>query len=97
MQIVYEITATVREDLIDSFEQYMSGRHIPDVMATRAFISSALTRSGGGRYRIAYQTTRQDLDTYLREHAPRLRKHIADRFPDGVELSREEWDVIATF
>jgi hypothetical protein len=91
---IYEITAEVREDLIPEFEKYMISRHIPDVMATGAFESCMFTRSRRGRYRIFYRTSRTLLEGYLREHAPRLRAHIVESFPEGVELSREEWQVI---
>ena len=96
-RVTYEITATVREDLTAAFEEYMTDRHIPDVMATGAFESSTFTRSETGRYRISYKTSRKALDDYLRDHAPRLRNHVACTFPEGVELSREEWGVIAVF
>jgi len=95
--IIYEITANVREDLIATFERYMNAQHIPDVMATGAFESSMFTRSQTGRYRISYLTDRVSLDGYLRDNAPRLRAHVVETFPDGVELSREEWEMIGDF
>ena len=95
--IIYEITASVREDLIADFEEYMSARHIPDVMATGAFESSTFARSGDGRYRISYRTDRTSLDKYLRDHAPRLRGHVVETFPDGLELARQEWKIIDEF
>lgn len=94
---IYEITAEVREDLIADFEKYMNSRHIPDVMATGAFASSMFTRSEEGRYRISYKTSREALDAYIRDHAPALRVHVAESFPDGVELSREVWEIIGEF
>lgn len=92
--LIYEITAEVREDLIPKFETYMSSRHIPDVMETGAFESCLFTRSKRGRYRISYRTSRALLDEYLSDHAPRLRGHVAESFPEGVELSRDEWEII---
>jgi hypothetical protein len=97
MQMIYEITAIVREDLITGFEEYMIGRHIPDVMATGAFEESTFARAEPGRYRISYRTTRESLDAYLREHAVRLRADVAETFPDGLELSREVWRIVQTF
>jgi hypothetical protein len=97
MQIIYEITAAVRVDLVAEFEEYMKGRHIPDVMATGAFESSTFGRSDTGRYRISYRTNRADLDEYLHAHAPRLRGHVVETFPDGVDLTREEWEIIGGF
>lgn len=94
--VTYEITATVREDLRDDYLSYMRERHIPDLLATGAFASASLSRSSPGRYRLRYEAhDRDSLDRYLADHAPRLRAHALERFPEGVELSREEWDVIA--
>ena len=95
--VIYEITAEVREDLIAEFEPYMNSQHIPDVMATGAFESSMFTRSQPGRYRISYRTDRVSLDGYLRDHAPRLRARVVETFPYGVDLSREEWEMIGEF
>ena len=93
--LTYEITATVRPDLCDAYERYMRERHIPDLMRTGAFGAASFSRSAAGRYRIRYEAkTRQDLDSYLAEHAPRLRQHFTDTFPEGIDLSREEWTVL---
>lgn len=96
--ITYEVTATVRADLADRFAQFMRDEHIPDLLATGAFVGASLGRSGETRFRIRYEArSRQALDAYLRDHAPRLRAHVLERFPAGIELSREEWDVVATW
>jgi len=96
--ITYEITASVRADLCESYERYMQDEHIPDLLNTGSFIVATFTRSTPGRYRICYQALdRASLDRYIAEHAPRLRAHLLARFPDGVELTREEWLVLKTW
>lgn len=96
--VTYEITATVRSDLCDEYERYMRERHIPDLMKTGAFEAASLSRSAPGRYRIRYEArTREKLDAYLAEHAPRLRQHFAETFPAGVELAREEWALLESW
>jgi hypothetical protein len=93
--LTYEITATARPDLCDAYERYMRDRHIPDLMRTGAFIAATFSRSAAGRYRIRYEArSREHLDAYLAQHAPRLRQHFNDTFPAGVELLREEWTVL---
>ena len=83
--LTYEITAIVRADLCDTYERYMTDRHIPDVMQTGAFIAATFSRSEPGRYRIRYEVlSREAMDAYLAAHAPRLRQHFADTFPSGV-------------
>lgn len=96
--ITYEITASVRDDLIDAYETYMRDRHIPDVLRTGAFVAASLSTSTPGRYRIRYEArSREHLDDYLAKHAPSLREHFAKTFPTGVELSREEWTIVQTW
>ena len=93
--ITYEITAVVRADLVDEYERYMRETHIPDLMRTGSFVGATLSRSAPGRYRIRYEAeSRAYLDAYLAEHAPGLRSHFTAAFPSGVELSREEWDIV---
>ena len=96
--VIYEITASVRNDLTEAFEKFLTNTHIPDLISTGAFTEAKFTRSTAGRYRIVYEArSRVALDSYLREQAPRLRKHVTETFPDGVELSREEWTLLKRF
>ena len=96
--IVYEVTAIVRNDLFEAYERYMLERHIPDLMQTGAFVAATFERSRPGRYAIRYSAPdRKSLDEYLADHAPRLRADLLEHFPEGIELSRTEWEVIASF
>ena len=96
--VIYEITATVREDLTEAFETFLMRSHIPDLIATGAFTVATFMRSSPGRYRIVYEAqTRDRLDLYLKDHASPLRIHMIETFPSGVELSREEWTVVKRF
>lgn len=96
--VTYEITAQVREDLIPRYEAYMRDRHIRDVLATGFFASASFGRSSEGRYRIRYEAFDQTaLDEYLKSDAAALRQHFTDHFPEGIELSRENWTVVQTW
>ena len=96
--VTYEITAAVRADLCEAYERYMREQHIPDLLETGAFAGASLSRSAPGRYRVRYEAhSRAALEWYLAEHAPRLRQHFAEAFPVGVELTREEWSVLASW
>lgn len=96
--VTYEITAMVKDELCEAYESYMRERHIPDLIATGAFAGATLSRSAPGRYRIRYEARdRASLDGYLSGHAARLRQHFAENFPQGVEVTREEWEVLAIF
>jgi hypothetical protein len=94
----YEITALVDADFVESYERYMIDAHIPDLMATGCFIDVKFTRSLPGRYRVLYFARDRDaLDEYFRVHAARLRGDFAEHFPAGIEVSRENWDVLGSW
>ena len=93
--IIYEITATVRADLIEEYEKYMRKRHIPDLLATGFFGGARIARAGENRYRIQYEAYNQKaLDEYLEMEAARLRADFLAHFAEGVEVSRENWEVL---
>ena len=93
--VTYEITAEVREDLVPSYEAYMRGTHVPDLLATGHFVAASFGRAAPGRYRIRYEARDATaLQCYLADHAPRLRAHFDGRFPEGIRLSREVWTVL---
>lgn len=93
--IIYEITATVRADLIEKYEEYMRETHIPDLMATNYFSGAKFTRSGENRYRIQYEAhDRKALEDYLNTEAARLRADFLAHFSEGIELTRANWEVL---
>lgn len=93
--VIYEVTANVGEDLIELYEKYMRERHIPDLLATGYFAGAKFTRTSPNRYRIQYEAfDRNALDNYLKTEAPRLRDDFLAHFPEGVELSRENWETL---
>jgi hypothetical protein len=93
--IIYEITATVRADLIEAYEKYMRENHIPDLLETGFFGGAKLTRAGENHYRIQYEAhDKTALDEYLNTEAARLRADFLAHFADGVELTRENWEVL---
>ena len=93
--IIYEITAIVRKDLIEEYETYMRERHIPDLLETGFFASAFFTRSGENRYRVQYHAhDRAALDEYLKTKAEFLRNDFLAHFSEGVEISRENWEIL---
>jgi Domain of unknown function (DUF4286) len=91
----YEITALVATELIENYEKYMAEKHIPDLLSTGFFCGAIFSRSTVGCYRIQYQVRHQTaLDAYLINQAPRLRADFNAHFPTGVEVLRENWEVL---
>lgn len=98
MRVTYEITATVRSDLCADYERFMIDRHIPDLLRTRMFEQASISRDDAFRYRVRYEARdRESLDQYLTGYADRLRRDFASVFPEGIDISREEWSEIARF
>lgn len=95
--IVYEVVATVDETISQSFRQFMEWQHISDLMATGCFVSASFLQSNN-TFQMRYTAKdRQTLDRYFAEHAERLRADVKERFPIGVQYSRQIWDMIAEF
>lgn len=93
--IIYEINAVVRADLIERYENYMRGRHIPDLLATGFFTAATFARREANQYQIRYEAADQkSLDEYLENAAPDLREDFLRHFPEGIELSRLIWTVL---
>lgn len=95
--LIYEITATVNADIADEYEKYMTGQHIPDLLATGHF-AAAFFAKNSSQYRIGYHADSQEhLDAYLAKDAEQLRNDFAEHFPQGVELSRQVLKIVALF
>lgn len=96
--VIYEITAVVRAEFTEEYEKYMRGRHIPDLLATGYFSGADFVRSAENRYRIRYEARdKAALDAYLKTEAERLRADFLAHFPEGVELSREIWEIMQSW
>jgi hypothetical protein len=90
--VTYQVDAIVETSVVERYEKYMKDRHIRDVLASGCFVDATLERADVGKYRIRYRAaSQQDLDRYLRDHTVALRRHFAENFPTGVQLSREVW------
>lgn len=96
--VQYEVRANIRKDLCDAFESFMTDVHIPEVMDTGAFSAAHFATIAPGKYRASYVAHGEEaLAKYLVEYSPGLRADVAERFPEGVEFSREEWTILASF
>ena len=96
--ILYEVLATVRDEIRASWELYMQSEHIPEVIEAGGFRGAVLERADGGHYRIGYHAAdRAALQRYLDEAAPAMRAASQKRFPEGVTLERAQWEVVRTW
>lgn len=95
--LIYEITATVNGELIAKYEQYMTERHIPDLLATGHFAAAFFSKTGN-IYRISYHAdSSQEFDAYIADHADRLRADFVEHFPTGIDVSRQVMEIVRCF
>jgi inhibitor of KinA sporulation pathway (predicted exonuclease) len=91
--IAYEVTVEVDEALVERYIAYVRNHHIPALLATGCFAHAELDRANETRFRQRYLAhTLGDLERYLEEHAPALRRDYDDHFPTGTSLTREIWE-----
>jgi hypothetical protein len=92
--VSYEVT--VRTDTPETgrdFAAWMRQEHIPDVLATGLFSGAELAQLDPTTFRTRYlAASRDNLDRYLAEHAPRLRDAFAARFGASAKASRQLWE-----
>ncbi|SFE71583.1 protein of unknown function [Chitinophaga sp. CF118] len=79
--IIYNVTTKVTNNINEAWLQWMKQEHIPAIMATGLFHDYRISRlleqddNDGPTYSIQYFTdTLENYQTYLAEHAPRLRQ-----------------------
>ena len=95
--LIYEVTTTVDAGIAGKYEQYMTGQHIPELLATGHF-AAAFFAKDGSMYRTGYHAdSREQLDAYLANDADRMRADFAEHFPEGIEVSRQVLDIVALF
>lgn len=94
--ITYEVTALVDAALAAQYEEFMTSKHLADVLSTGCFVEAVLERASAGKYRARYVAqTEEDLERYLRDHTAAYRADFAKHFPTGVQLAREVWTELA--
>ena len=94
--VLYEVTAAVEENLRERYESYMLDTHIPDILETGYFGDASFETSEPGIYRARFSAATYDhVEGYFTERAPAIRAHFSEQFPNGVELRREVWTIVA--
>lgn len=100
--ILYNVTLHVEDAVRDTWVAWMQNTHIPEVLATGKFREARLCRvlsegtEGGTTFAVQYLApTRELLERYYREDAPRLRQALADRFGQQVVAFRTELELMS--
>jgi hypothetical protein len=89
--IIYNVTTTVSESIHEQWLTWIQEQHIPDVLATGKFTSARLVRvlleneNDEITYAVQYTTdSKEKLEKYYKEDAPRLRNEAIRLFADKL-------------
>ena len=100
--ILYNVTINIHESVHDQWFSCMQEKHIADVLATGKFSSARMVKvlieeeMGGTTYSIQYTTdSKNTLQKYYEEDAPRLREEGLRLFGDKMLAFRTELEVIS--
>lgn len=100
--IIYNVTTNIHESVHDEWLHWMQHTHIPEVLATGKFVSAHLVKvlveeeMGGKTYSVQFWTdSREKLEKYYQEDAPRLRQDSQQLFGDKMLSFRTELEFIS--
>jgi hypothetical protein len=100
--IIYNVTINIHESVHDQWFSWMQEKHIADVLATGKFTSARMVKvlieeeMGGITYSIQFTTdSKETLNKYYLEDAPRLREEGLHLFSDKMLAFRTELEVIS--
>jgi phosphoribosylamine-glycine ligase len=100
--IFYNVTVNIHESVHDQWLQWMQEKHIKDVLATGKFTAARMVRvlveeeMGGKTYAIQYSCdSKETLQKYYDEDAPRLRDEGHNLFGDKMLAFRTELELIS--
>lgn len=102
--IYYNVTVNIHESVHDQWLDWMLNKHIKDVIATGKFSSARMVKvlvdeeMGGLTYAIQYTTdSKETLQRYYNDDAPRLREEGVKLFGDKMLAFRTELELISEF
>ena len=102
--IIYNVTTNIHESVHDQWMIWMQHKHIPEILATGLFSSARLVRvlveeeMGGVTYSVQYETeSKETLQRYYQEHAPRFREEGTRLFGDKMLAFRTELELIGDY
>ena len=100
--IFYNITINIHESVHDQWMQWMQEKHISDVLATGKFSAARMVKvlideeMGGTTYSVQFTTdSKETLQRYYDEDAPRLRDEGLKLFGDKMLAFRTELELIS--
>ena len=99
--LIYNVTSNINESIHNEWLKWMTTEHIPQVLSTGKFEKATLTKVlivdeiGSVTYSVQYRVnSREALEAYYKEHAPKLRAEVLKKFADNVLSFRTELQII---
>jgi len=100
--IIYNVTINIHESVHDQWLNWMQQKHINEMLATGKFSSAKIVKvlieeeMGGTTYSVQYITdSKETLEKYYQEDAPRLREEGLKLFGDKMLAFRTELELIS--
>ncbi|HAH56109.1 MAG TPA: DUF4286 domain-containing protein [Flavobacterium sp.] len=100
--IIYNVTTNIHESVHDQWMIWMQHKHIPEMLATGKFTSARMVRvlieeeMGGTTYSVQFTTdSKETLEKYYLEDAPKLREEALQFFGDKMLSFRTELELIS--
>ena len=100
--IIYNVTINIHESVHNQWMQWMQEKHINDVLATGKFSSARMVKvlveeeMGGTTYSLQFTTdSKETLQRYYDEDAPKLREEGLQLFGDKMLAFRTELELIS--
>ena len=100
--IIYNVTINIHESVHNQWMQWMQEKHINDVLATGKFSSARMVKvlveeeMGGTTYSLQFTTdSKETLQRYYEEDAPKLREEGLQLFGDKMLAFRTELELIS--
>jgi hypothetical protein len=105
--LIYEVNLTVDREIISEYSKWLDP-HIKEIIAIEGFRSASwFTRepsseseamSGKAFWTIQYHLeNRKSYESYIQNHAPRMRQQAADRFGDRVAATRRVLELFSSY
>tara|TARA_R110002051_G_scaffold138637_2_gene211420 strand:+ start:1724 stop:2035 length:312 start_codon:yes stop_codon:yes gene_type:complete len=99
---IYNVTTNIDETIHEQWVSWMREVHIPEMLATGKFSAAKMCKvlveeeMGGFTYSVQYTTTSKEvLEKYYKEDAPRLRQEAMKLFADKMLAFRTELEIIS--